>query len=300
MTRWLGKTVRTLSALPLAAAVMLAAGCGSTAPEASAEGPQSELNPALRNLLPSSIRESGVLRVATDASYAPMSSFGPDGRTIIGMEPDLGAEIGNILGVKVKFAQRDFVGILEDVEKGRFDIAMSAITDTPERAEQVDFINYFSAGTAILVQRGNPHGVMDIADLCGRVVAVEEGTTQVDLLDRAQSNCRSPLDVRTFPTNSDALLQLRTGRAAAVLNDLPPAAFLVTNPETKSHYQLASDTQYEPGLYGVAVPKGEPGLRDALQGAFEQLLRSGVYGDVLAEWGVETGAVERISVNSDR
>jgi polar amino acid transport system substrate-binding protein len=300
MTRWLANGVRTLSVLGLGVALMLASGCGSTTPEASAGGPRSELNPALRDLLPASVRESGVLRVATDASYAPMSSFGPDGRTIIGMEPDLGDEIGSILGVKVKFMQRDFVGILDDVAQGKVDIAMSAITDTPERAEQVDFINYFSAGTAILVQRGNPEGVMDIADLCGRVVAVEEGTTQVDLLDRAQSNCRSPMDVRTYPTNSDALLQLRTGRAAAVLNDLPPAAYLVTNPETKAHYQLASDTQYEPGLYGVAVPKGEPGLRDALQGAFEQLVRSGVYGDVLAKWGVETGAVERISINSDR
>jgi polar amino acid transport system substrate-binding protein len=300
MTRRLGKVARSLVALAAAATLVAAAGCGTTSETASAEGPTSRLNEALHDLLPSSVLDRGVLRVGTDASYPPMSSFGADGRTIIGMEPDLGAELGRILGVKVKFVRTDFTDILARVADGRLDLGMAAITDTAERAETVDFVNYFSAGTSILVQRGNPEGIMDVADLCGRVVAVEEGTTQVDLLARAQSNCRAPMDVRTYPTNPDALLQLRTGRAVAVLNDYPPAAYLVTDSRTKSHYQLASTTQYEPGLYGVAVPKGEPGLRDAVQGAFEQLLRSGVYARVLDRWGVENGAVDRISINSDR
>ena len=51
--------------------------------------PQARFDQALHDLLPASVREHGILAVATDASYAPMSSFGPDGRTIVGMEPDL-------------------------------------------------------------------------------------------------------------------------------------------------------------------------------------------------------------------
>ena len=100
--------------------------------------------------------------------------------------------------------------------------------------------------------------------------------------------------------NSVTKCSTRTGRAAAVLNDLPPAALLVTDPTTKANYQLASTNQYEPGLYGVAVDKQEPGLRDAVQGAFEVLVEEGVYADVLAEWGVEDGAVKNVTVNSGR
>jgi polar amino acid transport system substrate-binding protein len=95
-------------------------------------------------------------------------------------------------------------------------------------------------------------------------------------------------------------VQLRTGRAVAVLNDLPPAAYLATGPRTKAHYQLATTTQYEPGLYGVVVAKDQPGLRDAVQGACEELLRSGAYREDLARWGVRAGAVTRISIDSDR
>jgi polar amino acid transport system substrate-binding protein len=260
---------------------------------------------SLHDRLPQAVRDRGVLRVGTDASYAPMSSFAADGRTIVGVEPDRGTELGRVLGVRVEFVDTDFTEVIPDVAAGRLDLGMSAITDTRARARHADFVNYFSAGTSILVQQGNPAGVTDIRDLCGNVVAVERGTTQVDLLARAQRNCADErvarrITVRTYPTNSDALVELRTGRAVAVLNDLPPAAFLVNDPLTKPHYQLASDTQYEPGLYGIAVAKDRLDLRDAVQGACEALIRSGAYADVLARWGVRDGAVARISVNSER
>jgi polar amino acid transport system substrate-binding protein len=278
----------------------LPAACATPAATTATANDGARFNRALHDRLPQTVRDRGVLRVGTDASYAPMSSFAPDGRTIIGMEPDLGVEIGRVLGVRLQFVNADFVKLLPDVAAGGMDLAMSAMTDTPERAKTVDFVDYFSAGTSIVVQRGNPAGVTDIKDLCGKVVAVEKGTTQVDLLARAQKNCADPIIMRTYTTNSDALVELRTGRAVAVLNDLPPAVFLVNDPRTKSHYQLASTTQYEPGLYGIVVAKGQPGLRDAVQGAFEELLRGGVYRDVLARWGVSDGAVHRISVNLGR
>jgi len=244
MMRPLLRPVRIAAGLVLAVAAALPVACGgSPAPAVSASAHVANFNQALHDRLPQSVRDRGVLRVGTDASYAPMSSFGPDGRTIIGMEPDLGVELGRVLGVRLQFVKTDFASLLGDVEGGGLDLAMSAMTDTPERAKTIDFVNYFSAGTAIVVQRGNPAGVTDIKDLCGKVVAVERATTQVDLLARAQKNCGEPIAVKTYPTNSDALVQL---------------------------------------------------------GAFEELIRGGIYADVLTRWGVREGAVNRISVNSGR
>jgi len=295
------RPLRVTIGVILALAATLPAGCGGSTPAGSTPTHTSQLDAKLHDLLPQSVKDRGVLRVGTDASYAPMSSFGPDGRSIIGMEPDLGVAIGRVLGVRLQFAPIDFDKLLTKVGRGDLDLAMSAMTDTPERAKLADFVNYFTAGTAIVVQRGNPAGVTELNDLCGKAVAVEEATTQVDLLARTQKNCAAaPIIVKTYPTNSDALLQLRTGRVAAVLNDLPPAVFLVNDIRTKSQYQLASTMQYEPGLYGIVVAKSQPGLRDAIRGALGELLSSGVYGDVLARWHVQTGAVPQISVNSSR
>src|ERR1019366_2003533 len=144
-------------------------------------------------------------------------------------------------------------------------------------------------------QRGNPAGVTEINDLCGKVVAVENGATQVDLLARTPRNCvKGRIIVKTYATNSDALVQLRTGRVVAVLNDYPPAVFLVKDVRTRSQYQLASTLQYEPGLYGVVVAKSQPGLREAVQGALTKLLASGVYADVLSRWHAPASAVQQI------
>ena len=283
----------------VAAAAFLAA-CGSAVPAPSATH-AAEFNQALRDRLPQAVRDRGVLRVGTEASYAPMESFGPDGRTIIGADPDLGAAIGRVLGVRVTFTNTAFDTLLPEVTGGDLDLAMSSVTDTAQRATNVDFVNYFSAGTSIVVQRGNPAGITSIEDLCGKVVAVEAGTVQEDLLGRTQKNCGArPIAVSSRPTDSAALLELRTGRAIATLNDLPAAIALVTDPHTSANFQLASTAQYEPGLYGIVVAKDSPGLRDAIQGACEELLGNDVYAAILSTWGVRDGAVKQITINSGR
>lgn len=288
-------------ALALLALALAAPGCGA----AGADGGDgvaaavATFDAKLQRTLPERVRTTKVLLVATDASYAPASSFAPDGRTIIGFEPDLGDALGLVLGVDVRFVHGDFSSLLPAVTGGRSDLAMSAITDTSERERDVDFVNYFRAGTSIVVRRGNRAGILDLAGLCGTRVAVEKGTTQVDLLARSQRQCGSrPIEVSSFATNADALLQLRTGRVQAVLNDYPPAVALSTDPRTRSQYQLASTTQYEPGLYGIAVAKDDTQLRDAVAAALDQLVRSGAYDDILRRWDVSDGAVRSGSINA--
>jgi polar amino acid transport system substrate-binding protein len=288
---------RVSLALALLAALG-AAGCGSST-HAAARGPVARFDPALNAELPSDVRARGVLRVVTDASYAPASSFAPDGHTIVGFEPDLGAALGRVLGVRVRFVNTDFGKVLRRVRTHRADLVMSAMTDTPERERSADFVNYFSAGTSIVVQRDNPDGISDLDSLCGHTVAVEKDTVQVDLLARAQRNCDGRrIRVRTYATNADALLQLRTGRAGAVLNDYPPAAYLTTDPATRGQYQLASTAQYEPGPYGIAVARDRVALRDAVRSALEELMRSGVYRSILARWNVSEGSIPDASVNA--
>jgi polar amino acid transport system substrate-binding protein len=274
------------------------AACSPSSAETVVAEPTIGVDESLRARLPEDVRTAGVLTVATDAAYPPASSFGPDGRTIVGFEPDLITAIGDLLGVEVELRTWDFDAMLPDLAAHEFDVVVSAMTDTVERQAQADFVNYFQAGTSIVVQRGNPHGISALDDLCGRQVAVEVGTVQVGLLERSQSTCGDrPIEIATFDTNDDALVELRTGRAAAVLNDYPPAVFVTTNERTQGAFQLVSDVQYEPGLYGMGVATDRPELRDALAAALERLLESGVYQNILEDWDVASGAVTDVTVN---
>lgn len=289
---------RRLFAAAGAAVVLLAGGCGANSAIDAGSADTIAVNEAIRQSLPDSVRDRGALRFATDPSYAPMESYATDGRTIIGFDADLAAALGSVLGIQIEMVRADFSTALDDTASGEFDGVMSAMTDTVEREEKADFINYFSAGTSIVVRRGNPTGVTDLKDLCGQVVAVEHSTVQEDLLKRSQRRCgKKPIVIRTFKTNADALLQVRTGRAVAILNDFPPAAELTSEPATRAHYQLASTVQYEPGLYGIAVAKNNVQLRDALHKALDELMRTGAYNELLLRWGLTTGALEASSVN---
>jgi polar amino acid transport system substrate-binding protein len=279
---------------------VLTTACSSGGEQKAGDPVQSlQTNQQLHDDLPADVISRGELRIVTDASYAPASSFAPDGRTIIGFEPDLGAALGKVLGIKVVFSNAGFGTLPDLVNSGRADLIMSAMTDTAEREKHLDFIDYFSAGTSLVVQRGNPHGISDLQSLCGQRVAVEEGTVQFDLLTREQSHCVGRgIRIVTAPTNDDALLKLRTGEVAALPMDYPPAEALTVNPRTQGNYQLASTAQYEPGLYGIGVAKSQNALRDVVWAALAELIRSGVYMAVLQAWDVAEGAISAPSANA--
>jgi len=279
---------------------LAAGGCGtaSAGTDADATG-DIAIDQQIHEMLPQTVRDRGGIRLATDPSYAPMESYAADGRTIIGFDADLAAGLGAVAGIRVELVPADFGSALTETAKGTYDGVLSSMTDTTAREKKADFIDYFSAGTAIVVQRGNPRGISDLKDLCGQVVAVERTTVQADLLRRAQPGCGDrPIIIRAFKTNADALLQLRTGRAVAIPNDYPPASHLATDAKTRTYYQLASTVQYEPGLLGLAVAKDNPELRDALHAALDVLIRSGRYTELLQRWGLTTGALPVALINA--
>ncbi|WP_430780340.1 ABC transporter substrate-binding protein [Actinoplanes sp. G11-F43] len=253
---------------------------------------------ALYERLPGTVRDRGFIRFVTDASYAPMEYFAADGRTIIGFEPDLAAALGNVLGIRVEMVMGDFATSLDEVNDGTYDGVLSAMTDTGQRRERADFVNYFNTGTSILVQRGNPRGIHTLLDLCGNSAAVKKGTYQEKMLLTLRKTCSDRgLTMHSVATNADALVELRTGRVTAALQDFPPASFVSTDERTSAFFQLASEEQYEPGLFGIAVDKGNTELRDCLRDALQRLIDSGVYADLLARWELTASAVPAATVN---
>lgn len=129
-------------------------------------------------LLPASIKSSGKLTVAADASYAPDEFLDTDGKTVIGMDADLAQALGKVLGLSVTVSNVTFDAIIPALSNGRYDLGMSSFTDTAEREKQVNFVTYFSAGTSFYVAANGGPNIQTISDLCGHSVAVEAGTTE--------------------------------------------------------------------------------------------------------------------------
>jgi polar amino acid transport system substrate-binding protein len=278
----------------VAALAVALAGCGGSSSGGNQTvKPAGGVNSAAAAKLPAALKSAGVVKVATDASYAPNEFFASDNKTVQGMDVDLGKAIAKELGVTFEFSNVSFDAIIPALGN-RFDLGMSSFTDNKEREKVVDMVDYFSAGTSFMVKKGSSLNPTSVADLCGKTVAVEKGTTQLDDVTARKKKCN--LNVLAFPDQNGANLALQSGRAEVVLADSPVNAYAAK----QSNGQFAIVGQvYGTAPYGIAVPKGTKyaGLADAIKLALEDLKSKGTYDQILQKWGISSGGVSSFSLN---
>jgi polar amino acid transport system substrate-binding protein len=276
----------------------LAAGCGTTT-ESDKTATVSEQKQDSSITVPADLKAAGVLKIGTDASYPPFESIGDDNKTVVGLDADLAKGIAETLGVKVKMIPTAWDGIIPALKAQRFDLIMSAMDDTPEREKQVDYVNYMKVPAfGMLVPKGNPQGLKTFADLCGKAVSVQKGTTQADAVDAANKDCGAkPMKVRTFPTEADAQLQVRTGRAIADVTDQVVAVYVASS-KGGGKLDAVPIPGQAPSIKGIAVRKDATELRDAVKAALAKLHDAGAYQDVLKQWGFPNGAIDEFTINA--
>ncbi|MFJ5138587.1 ABC transporter substrate-binding protein [Streptomyces sp. NPDC088707] len=264
-------------------------------------------DPALHDLLPEKIKKAGQVRVATDVPYPPFEMFVKEGEpTLTGLDYDLGQALGAKLGVRFSFTPQKFDGIVPAIQAGKFDAAMSAITDNKDRQKVVDFVDYSQSGSGILVAEGNPAKVATLDDLCGRKVAVQAATNQLDLLKSHQAACsaagKGQIDIQTFPKDSDAQLALRAGKVIAQVLTKPAAGWVAKTAGNGATFDLVEDPA-APGGYnaspnGIAVSKQLPELTDAILKALQALIDDGDLVHIYDKYGVASIAVPRATKNA--
>ncbi len=233
--------------------------------------------------------EDGVLSVGSDIAYAPFEFFESGTETPDGLDVDLAEAIAEALGVEIEWINTGFDGIIPALQTEDFDILVSAMTITPERDEEIDFVAYITVGTGIVVPTGNPNDIQGLDDLCGLTVAVQVGTIQVDMLDEQNDACADPIDVVTFDTNPLAVEDLRTGGSDANFSDFPVAAEDAAQSEGDLE---VVETQIAPEPYGIGLREGSTELNAVIGDAVQAIRDSGKYDQILADWGLEAIALQ--------
>ncbi|WP_160161497.1 bifunctional serine/threonine-protein kinase/transporter substrate-binding domain-containing protein [Embleya hyalina] len=267
----------------------------TSAPNGTGTGVQPPAAP-LAHLLPEPYRSERPLVVGMDAAYPPNEFLDGDGRSVVGMSADLIRAIGQLLGVKPRLENTGFDALIPSLAAGRVDLVVSSMFDTRERANTVDFVDYFTAGSVLLVAKGNPRGIRTPADLCGAKVAVQRGTIQEDLVARAKTRCGPGASTPTTYDGIDAAAKrIAEGGADVGVFDLPVA---VNGVRTSGGALEVVGGQIDPQPYGIALRKTDTALRDAVRQALERLLQSGEYRAILDRWQLGAGAVSRVTVNS--
>lgn len=286
----------------IAAAGLLVTGCGDSsggnaAPDKSV-APQSE-NADLHAMLPEDVQEAGKVSVGTEALYPPFEQFAADNKTIEGLDPDLGKALGEVLGIEVEFTHTAFDGLLTALDGGRFDLVIAGITDTEEREAIYDFVNYFMTGQSIVVKKDNPSGIHGIADLCGKPVAVLKASTQEKLLGEFnEDECAGdPIDIGSFPSDRDALLQVQSGRAEAAFTQDAVGAYNAKHIGGGNQFEIGNSEALLPVPVGIVFRKDSTQLRDAFQAALKEIIANGAYDEILAKWDMTGGSFKEATIN---
>lgn len=292
MTR---RSFRFLIPAIVAAAALLVSGCtNADAPDAAvdAAGTTATQGGAARSW--AEIEASGVLNVGTITDYPPNEFKTDDGRPT-GWAVELVEAIADELGLDVEYELLLFDNILPRIQGGSIDLGVGSFTDTRERQQVVDFVNYYVAGT---LWAGPAGSTVDPEHACGlTIAAMTGGTQQLDELPKRSADCEAAgeraIEILPFTGQPEVTQAVLDGRADAFSADSPVTIDAVV--ALDGRIEVVGD-MFDSAPYGFPVPRdGE--IAEPVREALQRLIDDGTYLDILEKYSSESGAIERATIN---
>jgi polar amino acid transport system substrate-binding protein len=248
---------------------------------------QQETPPATKPATLPQCATSGVLQVGSDASYPPFETVNETTNKIEGFDVELMAAIGAKAGFTPNFHNALFDTIFTALSYGQYDLVASASTITEERQKTVSFSNpYFKSGPVIVVRQADASTVKGPADLAGKTIGVQLGTTG----SAAAKKIANTKGVKEYPTAPEAYQALANGDVEAVVDDTVPALTIIANrPELKlAVVGEPLGTEY----YGIAVRKDCTELLDKVNKALSEVIADGTYATLYEKYFGEAPSPE--------
>ena len=215
-------------------------------------------------------------RVGTDPTFPPFELRDSSSGRITGFDVDLIEAIGRQAGHPITLVPLPFDGIIPALQAHSIDAAISAITITAARNRSIAFSRpYFRASEVIVVRRDGP-GYSSLAQLRGRRLAVQIGTTGALAAGRVPG-----AQVSSFDATPLALQELVNGNVDAVVSDEPAILYAIR--DAKLTGLRISGAPLSTEFYGIALPTGSR-LQAPINRALGQLIDSGRYAGIHRRW----------------
>jgi len=226
------------------------------------------------------ILKRGTLRVGLEAGYLPFEMANKAGETV-GFDVDVAKEMAKAMGVKLEIVNIAWDGIIPALITKKFDIIMSGMTLTQERNLKINFADpYIIVGQTVLVNKKHEGKVTSYKDLNDPQFTITSklGTTGEQAIKRLIPKAT----YKSFEVESEAALEVLTGKADATVYDLPfCATFMAQRGEGKLVF-LDEPFTFEPLAW--AVRKGDPDFINWLNNFLRQLKNDGRYERIYNKW----------------
>lgn len=265
-----------LSILLVCLLVLMLTACGSD----SSNGSNDENN--------SSDQSKKVLRIVTDAAYAPMEYM--DKEEVTGFGIEFIRAVAEEAGYEAQVEHVGWDPLFVEVESGRADLAVSSISITEERKLKYEFsVPYYLSTNKILVPENST--ITSSADLKDKTVAVLGGSTGMIAAEKILGT--NSKDIKKFESNVLAIQELKKkGADAVVADNAVVEEYAKNNPD--DHFVVVEDASFDEEYYGVLFPKENTELRDEFNEAINTVFDNGTYAEIYEEWFGETPDIEKL------
>jgi polar amino acid transport system substrate-binding protein len=231
------------------------------------------------------VKKRGTLIVGTEAAYVPYEFF-KDGK-IIGYDPDIVEHFVTTLGVKAQLVDTAWNGIIPALYAKKFDVIISAMTITKERAEKVLFsMPYADASNAVLLRAGEDR-IKTADDLSGRIVGVQIGSAAAGIIKTFEAKLKDKgkpgyADVKQYEHYPEAYQDLLNKRIDAVVNSR--STMMVVMRDAPGKFKLMPGISDITAYFGMAFRKEDAALQAFCNELLAGLKKSGELAKLQEKW----------------
>ena len=217
--------------------------------------------------------------VGLDDNFPPMG-FRDDKNALVGFDIDMAREAARRVGLEVDFKPIDWSAKEAELSGKRVDALWNGLTITEERKQNIAFTAPYMENHQIIVVPANS-AIKAKADLAGKVVGAQEGSSAVDAVKKEDAVFKSLKELKTFGDNVTALMDLTTGRLEAVVVDEVVGRYYVAK---KPGDYAVLDDNFGTEEYGVGLRKDDTDLHGKLEKALADMKADGAAAKIAEQW----------------
>jgi len=226
------------------------------------------------------IQKRGELLVGLEAGYMPFEMRDKKG-DIVGFDVDMTTAMAKAMGVKVRYINTNWEGIIASLLTKKFDIIASGMTITQGRNMRVNFANpYITVGQTIMLNKKLAKKIKSYKQLNNPkyTVASKLGTTGEQAVKRMIPRAK----YISYETEQEGTLEVINGRVDAFVYDLPFNAIMAGSKAKGKVKHLDTPFTFEP--LGWAIRKNDPDFLNWLNNFMYQVRNDGTYDEIYAKW----------------
>lgn len=231
------------------------------------------------------IKKRGEMVIGMEAAYVPYESI-KDGQ-IVGFDCEIGQKFADKLGVKAKFVDTEWSGIIPALYTKKFDTILSGMTITHDRAEKVLFSQPYAEASNLVLIRASDTSITSAADLSGKKVGAQLGSAGAQAAQRFEATLKAAgkpgfADFKQYEHYPEAYQDLITKRLDGVVNSM--STLMVVMQDQKGVFKTVGGIANIKTFVGMAFRKDDTAFRDFVNAQFTEMKKSGELAKLQMKW----------------